>query len=259
MSHTISFVIASLNDAAIVQTITSVLEVASPADQIVIKDGGSTDDTVALAENTLIEFNNATIVTSPDQGIYDAWNQALNHVQGDWVVFLGCGDRLRPDYREKISAAMTNNPEANFIHHQAQFYRLANEQVVVGLIYGKKLDKTEFKRRMRICHVGAAHKASLFIDLRFSTSYQCVSDYYFLLQKLDELAPVFIPEVLVDMEETGISSRVIFRNREELRMKLAHGQSKPITLRLWFVWSTLKSLIHKLLHSVLPGGVVTRR
>ena len=62
------------------------------------------------ARRSIIERNQDRIGywrSEPDNGIYDAWNKALDHVTGDWVLFLGADDRLAaPDVLERAAAAL---------------------------------------------------------------------------------------------------------------------------------------------------------
>uniref|UniRef100_UPI0018EAE01E glycosyltransferase n=1 Tax=Aquitalea sp. ASV11 TaxID=2795103 RepID=UPI0018EAE01E len=58
--------------------------------QWIIADGASTDATLSVIKQ------NSDIVShwesEPDNGIYDAWNKACRHINGDWVIFIGAGD-----------------------------------------------------------------------------------------------------------------------------------------------------------------------
>ncbi len=78
-------------------TIRSILEQDFQDYEVVIKDGGSKDHSVeklqgkeqvrhAVSEGRLI------CLVCPDKGVYDGMNQALSVCQGDYVLFLNCGD-----------------------------------------------------------------------------------------------------------------------------------------------------------------------
>ena len=56
--------------------------------EIIVKDGMSKDDSLSkvLADARI------KVIQTPDKGIYDAMNQALEHITGDYVYFLNCGD-----------------------------------------------------------------------------------------------------------------------------------------------------------------------
>jgi glycosyltransferase involved in cell wall biosynthesis len=60
--------------------------------QIVLVDGGSKDNTVALASKWLNDTD--ILISEPDKGIYDAMNKGLKAAQGSYVIFINAGDEL---------------------------------------------------------------------------------------------------------------------------------------------------------------------
>lgn len=58
--------------------------------EIIIKDGGSTDGSTDKWKNTAC----VRFFEEPDAGIYDAMNQAVRYAEGEFVLFLNCGDVL---------------------------------------------------------------------------------------------------------------------------------------------------------------------
>lgn len=64
--------------------------------EIVIKDGGSTDDTMFIAE--AYKEHIGCYKSAPDNGIYDAMNGAVKLAHGKWLYFLGADDRLETGF-----------------------------------------------------------------------------------------------------------------------------------------------------------------
>ena len=66
--------------------------------EVILKDGGSTDGSMDKWKNPTDFGTDAgarvRFFEKPDKGIYDAMNQAVQQVQGDYVLFLNCGDVL---------------------------------------------------------------------------------------------------------------------------------------------------------------------
>ena len=60
--------------------------------QIVLVDGASKDNTVALSRKWLVESD--ILISEPDKGIYDAMNKGLKAAQGLYVIFINAGDEL---------------------------------------------------------------------------------------------------------------------------------------------------------------------
>ena len=55
-------------------------------------DGGSTDDSVAVAAR----FPHVTWLQEADHGMSDAINKGFDRARGDWVMWLNADDRLKP-------------------------------------------------------------------------------------------------------------------------------------------------------------------
>ena len=68
--------------------------------EIILKDGGSTDGSMDKWRNAEQKADNepgtgrVRFFDVPDKGIYDAMNQAVQQAEGDFVLFLNCGDML---------------------------------------------------------------------------------------------------------------------------------------------------------------------
>ena len=91
MAHSpfFSVVTVTLNAAEkAAQTARSVLEQTFGDYEYIVKDGGSTDDTV----RKLRELGSFNIQVCRDSGIYNAMNQALRCCSGKYVCFLNAGD-----------------------------------------------------------------------------------------------------------------------------------------------------------------------
>jgi hypothetical protein len=88
----ISIVTVCYDAAAVIEScLHSVAEQASRDIEHVVIDGSSTDGTQAIVRR----FPHvAKLISEPDHGIYDAMNKGLDHVTGDYVLFLNADDRL---------------------------------------------------------------------------------------------------------------------------------------------------------------------
>jgi glycosyltransferase involved in cell wall biosynthesis len=77
------------------------------ADEIIIVDAESTDDTVTQAR----EFTGKVFIRRWE-GFSAAKNFALAQCTGDWVLWLDADERVTPELREEIFSALPNNPAA---------------------------------------------------------------------------------------------------------------------------------------------------
>lgn len=72
------------------------------AAQIVVVDSGSTDDTVAIAE----QFGAKVVVHADWQGFGPQRQVAQSHVTGDWVLWLDADERLTPALKASIQTVL---------------------------------------------------------------------------------------------------------------------------------------------------------
>lgn len=92
-------------------TLDSILKQSCQDMEVILKDGGSTDGSV---ENWRKEnahrpgIEKIKIFNEKDKGIYDAMNQAVSHAEGEFLLFLNCGDAFADErVLERTSDVLT--------------------------------------------------------------------------------------------------------------------------------------------------------
>lgn len=86
-----------------------------PADQIVIVDDGSTDNSPAIIAEYLPRHPNVTFIDRREnRGLMASVAEALEHVRTDYMVWSASDDRLLPDFLEKEMALVERHPDAAF-------------------------------------------------------------------------------------------------------------------------------------------------
>jgi glycosyltransferase involved in cell wall biosynthesis len=96
----LSAIIIAKNEAA---HIADCLDSLAFCDERIVLDGGSTDDTVALAEK-----HGARVISAPDwQGFGPQKNLALSQATGDWVLSLDADERVSPALADEMRKAIT--------------------------------------------------------------------------------------------------------------------------------------------------------
>lgn len=98
----ISIIIATYNAGGhLRECLQSVKSQTAEGIEVVIVDGGSTDDTMTIVKESGLPL--VKWVSEPDKGIYDALNKGTAMASGKWVYFLGSDDRLQPGFSELAS------------------------------------------------------------------------------------------------------------------------------------------------------------
>jgi len=211
----ISVIVAVYNGAKTLQhCIDSTSDQTYLNKELIIIDGGSTDGTIEIIRSNQDKI--AYWQSEPDNGIYHAWNKALDHVSGDWIYFLGSDDYLwKNSVFEEIMphlikaesqdirmvygqvAMVTEDDEINYIEGMPWEYIWRNA-IVDGIC--------------TFAHQGMFHHRSLFeLYGRFDESFKIIGDYELLIRAFKDGGDAYFINGLIvaGMQTGGISSNYI--------------------------------------------------
>ena len=115
---TVSVVIPAYNDAAMLRDCLGALrDQIRPADEIIVVDNASTDDTAAVAREL-----GATVVFEPTQGIFPAASAGYDAASGDIIARLDADSRAPSDWIAHLEAEFTLSPDVDVITGPGEFY-----------------------------------------------------------------------------------------------------------------------------------------
>jgi len=178
--------------------------------ELLIADGGSTDSTVDLIRRH--EAHIAWWRSEKDEGIYDAWNKALDYARGEYIAFLGADDAWHTPSILKQIFRVVGDHEFDLITGRGSLVDGNGEPYHE---FGRPWNYRKVMRRMTICHPGALHRRDLFQRFgKFDASYRISADYEFLLRMPSDIRSLHLDMLLADIADDGIS-----RNRRWLMLR----------------------------------------
>lgn len=172
MQPLISLITVVFNgETLIADTLRSAINQSYTNIELVIVDGGSTDQTVAVAQ----QFSSSigTLISEKDKGIYDAMNKGIMAAKGEWVYFLNAGDAFYD--ANVLEDIFTNVPEdVDLVYGKVQ---TVNEPTGINYINGRPVTLKDFYREYPICHQAAFFRTNTFKTIGlYNDSYKLVAD-----------------------------------------------------------------------------------
>ena len=211
----ISVIVAVYNGAKTLQRcIDSVSDQTYPNKELIIIDGGSTDGTIDI-----LRTNNDKIAywkSEPDNGIYNAWNKALGHVGGDWILFLGSDDYLwKKSVFEEIMPDMIKAESQDIRMVYGQVARVTEDDVIScvdGFSWEYTWRSIIIDGICTFTHQGMFHHRSLFeLYGKFDESFKIAGDYELLIRAFKEGGDAYFINGLIvtGMQIGGITSNCV--------------------------------------------------
>lgn len=206
----VSIVIASRNAAGTLeQCLDSVFRQQFREWEIVVVDGGSQDSTLDLLRerDSWIDYWQS----ASDHGVCHAWNTALKHITGQWVLFLGADDYLwSAETLERIVPYL----QSAYPRHLLAYGNVAaiNRKGEVISIIGDPWVELEkrMRRTMALPHQGVFHHVSLFRRYGlFDETFKIMGDYELLSRLIWRHPPRYMAGLTVAAwRQGGMSMQV---------------------------------------------------
>lgn len=235
---------------ALRETAASIREQHLPDLQWIIADGGSTDGTIHVIKENSDIVNNWH--SERDSGIYDAWNKASTHVEGEWVLFLGAGDRLiAQDSLRQAADALERVPTGTMLAYGGVVLIDANGQV---LQLQREVDFSRWHQGRPVlpCHQGVFQHGDLFKTPQpFDKSLRICADAKLMLQAITKAPAAYLGFDVAKMSIGGISTTTrgwLTMTRENRQICVDLGLKSPLLHRIGMI-----RLYAKLLTGMLLG------
>lgn len=215
-----SIIVVCLNAGDKLQkTVNSILAQDYKDYEIVVKDGGSSDGSVEKlgAESAEGLAEKIKLFVKKDTGIYDAMNQAVSLAQGEYVLFLNCGDSFpSADILKRTAAFMAEHPGRG-IYYGDTFC----EQTSARVASPPKITPFVCYRNIP-CHQSCFYKRELFDKKNYDKDYRIRADYdHFLWCCLKEgVQPAYMDFIVANYEGGGYSESAANKKRDKEEHKL---------------------------------------
>lgn len=195
------------------ETIDTALKQSYDNFEIIIKDGLSKDDSLEKVPKD----DRISIYSFADKGIYDAMNQAVEKVTGDYVYFLNCGDSF---YNETVLEKVAEYIEANEgmgIYYGDTYKESTDSNVPMP----KHLTAFSCYRNIP-CHQACFYHKSLFKERGYDLEFKIRADYeHFLWCYFKKgIRPVHTDLLIANYEGGGFSESKENQKRDRLEHKM---------------------------------------
>lgn len=233
-----SIITVTYNAASvIVPTLESVRAQTYSNYEYILVDGGSKDDTVAIAKASGIEF--AHIISERDKGIYDAMNKGIALATGDYLCFLNAGDAFyAPDTLQTIADAIADEKELPDVLYGETAEVDENRNFVRKrrLQAPERLDWRSFRNGMLVCH--QAFYARRDIAPMYDLKYRLSADVDWCIKVMKRSKKmVNVNATVVNYLQNGISLQYHRKSLMERFniMSKHYGLLPTVGRHIWFV------------------------
>lgn len=192
-------------------TLASILPLDDESVEVLIKD--NSDDRSLQDVNRCFQFTNFRFEHSPDEGVYDAMNQAIKLAKGDYIYFLNAGDTYIDCDLLKI--LKEEDSETDFFYGNIiNLHPFARQ-----ISYSKYINKYTVYLR-RVCHQAIVVKKEVFDKLGlFDTNLSVNADYLFILKLFDRFKGKSIQKLISIYKGGGLSYDYKLSKEEKSHLK----------------------------------------
>ncbi len=237
-------------------TIESVLNQTCPNIEYIIKDGGSKDSTVAIANEYKEQFENIPgrtfrVISCKDKGIYDAINQGIEAATGDVIGLIHAGDRLYDNEAiRKIADFFDANADLDISYGNSKI--VDNEGKVVRVNKSPNYKRSLIRRGWFPSHQSIYARREVFDKYgMYDTTVGWAADYQWFIRLfyVQKLNIKLLDEFIVRFSTGGTStqsykSRFTKAHREMMEnCWRTNGVEPPKGIVYWQLFRKIKQLL----------------
>ena len=230
-----SIITVTYNAAKVLEdTIQSIVTQTYKNLEYIIVDGGSTDETLDIIHK--YQEHITTVISEPDQGLYDAMNKGLRKARGCYLVFLNAGDAFHePDTLQKIADSIEKTDpdivygETALVDSERRFISMRRLQAP------ERLSVKSFRMGMLVCHQAFIVRRE--IAPEYDLRYRFSADFDWCIRCMQMAKTItHTHEVLIDYLNEGVTTanrKASLRERYEIMCRY-YGTLPTFLRHLWF-------------------------
>ena len=260
-----SIIPASFNPGRkLIQTVENILDQTFDDYEVIIKDGGSNDDSVEEMMKVprikaAVEAGKVMVHVQEDKSVYDGMNQAISLSKGDYLLFLNCGDAFHDkQVLEHVAKQIEEASDIPTIYYGNTFCSRT------GAMVHSAPSITGFTCYRNIpCHQSCFYDRRLFEEKQYDTSLKVRADYDHFLwcYYVKKAAFQYLDLIISDYEGGGISEVKENQRLDQEEHKLVTKRYMPASELLKYktiMLLTLAPLRRKLAEDSMFSGVYHR-
>ncbi len=232
-----SVIVVSLNAGSLIGlTVRSALSQTFDDYEIIVKDGKSTDDTLAH----IPQDNRIKIYSEADKSLYDAMNQAISYSSGRYLIFMNCGDTFASEnVLEDVRKAVKDG----------DYGMIYGDYSRDGIVRKQPETLTRFNMyRTILCHQSVFFNGRILRDKKkYDTRYKILADYDLEQDMAKTSSHLHVDTVVCNFLGGGVSE-----TKEGLKQKnkdrkdiIASHYSVPQRMRYCVLWHLTFPLIRR--------------
>lgn len=243
-----SIIVPAYNSAKVIRRCLDSVAVQTCQDyEVLVMDGNSTDDTVAVAN--AVKSEKIKVFSSPDHGIYDAMNKGIDKSSGEWLMFLGSDDYFyNKEVLEDMERFLTDDYDVVYGDVESHLSERHNGEWSV-----ESLDANR-------CHQAIFYNRRFFgKSLRYNLKYPVLADFDINLRWFldNRYTHRYVPIIISHYSSGGYSSRVrdiaFYRDFGLNKLRYNHRVLSPVMKKRaarQYVGANPDSLIIKIVFTV---------
>jgi len=178
----ITVVTPSLNQGRYIENaIRSVLEQGYPNLEYIIRDAGSTDESIEVIKRYRRQISH--VIIEPDDGPADAINKAFAIATGDILAWLNADDLYLPGTLRAIADAFMAEPQADLIYGEGWYIDEVGERIEPCRFVRRKFERRYLVNKDPILQPAAFWRRSLWVRVGdLDTSLRWVFDWEWFIR-----------------------------------------------------------------------------